>query len=132
MSPSPAIKMSSPWDRKTFFVSPGRLAKPKNLRVIGGGGATGGGRRMPTSVVPFFLGVGITATEPATKIFLPFPAYLIPSLWLRSFKSSVGSKRGSTTGAIFPEGRRCMAGLPGVAVAAAVIGLAVDDDGQNS
>src|ERR1035438_10423346 len=101
MSPSAAIKMSSPWDKNTFFVSPGRLAKPKNLSVIGGGGGIGGGRcRLAdccVSVVPFLLGVGIFGTDPATKIFLPLPAYLISSLWLSSFRSSVGSRRGSTT-----------------------------------
>src|SRR5208282_1452258 len=134
MSPSEAIKISSPCDRNTFFVSPGWLAKPKNLSVIGGGGGTGGGWRMPASslsVVPFFLGASITATEPATKMFLPLPAYLISSLSLSSFRSSVGSSRGSRTGTILPDALRRVAGLAGVAAVCAVVTVEVDE-GQNS
>src|SRR5260370_9173012 len=71
---------------------------------MGGGGGTGGGWRRPASlsVVPFPLSFSM-GTDPTTKMFLPLPAYLISSLWLRSFRSSVGSSRGSATGTIFPE-----------------------------
>src|SRR6202790_4703313 len=133
MSPSAAMKTSSPWDRKTFFVSPGRLAKRKNLSVMGGGGGTGGGWRRPASlsVVPFPLSFSI-GTDPTTKMFLPLPAYLISSLWLSSFRSSVGSRRGSPTGTIFPEAERRMPGFAAVAVVCPVVGAAVDDQGQNS
>src|ERR1700693_2236145 len=130
MSPSAAIKTSSPWERNTFFVSPGRLAKPKNLSVIAGGGGIGGGRRRPACLsVPFLLGFSI-GTDPATKMFLPLPAYLISSLWLSRLRSSVGSSRGSTTGTNFPEAVRLVPGLTAVAVACAVAGGA--DEGQNS
>src|SRR5208282_1191027 len=136
MSPSAAIKMSSPWDKNTFFVSPGRLAKPKNLSVIGGGGGIGGGRcRLASclSVTPGALGLSILGTDPATKIFLPLPAYLISSLWLSRFRSSVGSSRGSTTRTTFPEAVRRVRGLAGVAPAGAVVAGAPDgDEGQNS
>ena len=65
------------------------------------------------SVAPGALGVSIFGTDPATKIFLPLPAYLISSLWLSSFRSSVGSSRGSTTGTTLPEAVRRVAGLAG-------------------
>src|SRR5580692_4026536 len=134
MSPSAAIKMSSPCDRNTFFVSPGWLAKPKNLGVIGGGGGIVGTVRRAVaclSVAPELLGFSILATEPATKIFLPLPAYLISSLWLSTAKSSVGSNRGSITGTTFPEAVRRTAGLAAVEVAFAAAGAA-GDEGQNS
>src|SRR5258706_9581092 len=47
MSPSEAMKMSSPDDRKIFFGSPVLLAKPKNFRLMGGGGGMGGGPNGP-------------------------------------------------------------------------------------
>src|SRR5271167_2724168 len=133
MSPSAAIKMSSPCDRKTRFVPPGRFSKPKNLRLMGGGGGIGGGCRIPasTTVPPGRLGFSMLATDPATKIFLPLPAYLISSLWLSNFRSRVGSRRGSTTGTIFPEAVRRVAGLDAVATAAGVVDTDVDA-GQNS
>src|ERR1019366_3109636 len=134
MSPSAAIKTSSPWDKNTFFVSPGRLAKPKNLSVIGGGGGIGGSGRTPAasvSVVPFFLGVSI-ATDPATKMFLPLPAYLISSLWLSRFRSSVGSSRGSTTGTTFPEAVRRTPGRAAVEVVCTAAGAAAGDEGQRA
>src|SRR5208337_818977 len=111
------------------------LAKPKNLSVIGGGGGIdGSGRRPPATCasVPFPLGFSITATDPATKMFLPLPAYLISSLWLSSFRSSVGSSRGSTAGAIFPEAVRRVAGLAGVAAVCVPAGATDVDEGQNS
>src|SRR5260370_38354634 len=43
MSPSAAMNTSSPWERKIFLGSPGSLANPKNLRLMGGGACTGGG-----------------------------------------------------------------------------------------
>src|SRR5208282_1485575 len=135
MSPSAAMKTSSPWDKNTFLVSPVRLAKPKNLSVIGGGGGIGGNWRTLAdcaSVTPGPLGVGITAIDPATKIFLPLPAYLISSLWLSRFRSSVGSSRGSTTGTIFPEAVRRVAGLAGVAAVCVPAGATDVDEGQNS
>src|SRR5450631_118561 len=134
MSPSAAIKTSSPWAKNTFFVSPGRLAKPKNLSVIGGGGGgTGGPLRVADrwSVAGFTL-TDSMGTDPATKIFLPLPAYLISSLWLSRFRSSVGSSRGSTTGTIFPEAVRLVPGLAAVEVVCAAAGTGVDDEGQNS
>src|ERR1700722_6167719 len=133
MSPSEAIKMSSPWDKKTFLVSPGRFANPKNLSVMGGGSGTGGGVFMASlvSVTPVPLGFSILATDPATKIFRPLPSYLISSLWLSKFRSSVGSRRGSTTGTIFPEGERRIAGLP-VDATSAVVATCFDEEGQNS
>jgi len=84
------------------------------------------------SVVPFLLGVSITATEPGTKIFLPLPAYLISSLWLSSFKSSVGSSRGSVAGTTFPEAVRRVPVRAGVDVCAVVGAGAFVDEGQNS
>src|ERR1700676_147391 len=133
MSPSAAMKTSSPWDRKTFFVSPGRLAKRKNLSVMGGGGGTGGGWRRPASlsVVPFPLSFSM-GTDPTTKMFLPLPAYLISSLWLRSFRSSVGSNRGSTTGTIFPGEERRTPGRAAVEGACVAAGAVAVDEGQNS
>ena len=74
----------------------------------------------------------MTATEPATKMFLPLPAYLISSLWLSSFRSSVGSSRGSAMGTTFPEAVRRVAGLAGVAVVCAAVGVVEVDEGQNS
>src|ERR1035441_9977972 len=135
MSPSAAIKMSPSWDKNTFFVSPGRLAKPKNLSVMGGGGGIGGGRcRLADCCVsvPFLLGFSIFGTDPATKIFLPLPAYLISSLWLSSFRSSVGPSRGSTTRTTFPDVVRRVRGLAGGAPVGAVAGAAAGDAGQNS
>src|SRR5208337_2057437 len=136
MSPSAAMKMSSPWDKKTFFVSPVWLAKPKNLRLIGGGAGIGGGWCMPaslTSLVPFPLSGSICATDPATKMLLPLPAYLVSSLLLSSFKSSVGSSRGSTTGTTLPEEVRRTPGFAGAEAAAvgASEGDAVGDEVQN-
>ncbi len=85
-----------------------------------------------TSLVPFPLGFGITAIDPTTKMFLPFPAYLISSLWLSSFRSSVGSSRGSTTGTILPEAVRLVPGLAAAEVGCAVTGAAAGDEGQNA
>src|SRR5258708_15411475 len=81
--------------------------------------------------VPLALGFSI-CTDPATKMFLPFPAYLISSLWLRRFKSSVGSSRGSTTGTNFPEDVRLVPGLADVTLVCPVVGAVVDDEGQYS
>src|ERR1035438_140939 len=134
MSPSAAIKMSSPWDKNTFLVSPGWLAKPKNLRLMGGGGGMGGGwciAASADSAVPFPLGLSITATDPATKMFLPLPAYLMFSLLLSWVRSSVGSRRGSTTGTILPDELRRTPGLAGAEAVGAIAG-AVEDAGQNS
>src|SRR5260370_16872187 len=95
MSPSAAIKTSSFWDKNTFFVSPGRLAKPKNLSVIGGGGGIGGGRPTPACLsLPFALGFSI-GTNPPTKIFLPFPPYFLSPLFLRTFTSRPRSPHAS-------------------------------------
>src|SRR5271156_39606 len=139
MSPSEAIKTSSPCDKNTLFVSPGRLAKPKNFSVMGGGGGIVGSGRMPAaslalslSVAPVPLGFSITATDPTTKIFLPLPAYLIPSLWLSRLRSSVGSNRSSATGTIFPEAVRLVRGFAAAEVGCAATGAASGDDGQNS
>src|SRR5271166_4117304 len=133
MSPSAAIKTSSFWDKKIFFVSPGRLAKPKNLRLIGGGGGGGGGVVSTMAIFRLsragFTLTGSMGTDPTTKIFLPLPAYLIASLWLSRAKSSVGSSRGSTTGTIFPEAVRRMPGLAAAAVVCTVAGAAADDEG---
>ena len=71
-------------------------------------------------------------TDPATKMFLPLPAYLISSLRLSRFRSSVGSSRGSTTGTNLPEDVRLVPGLAAVAVVDAVVGAADDDEGQYS
>src|SRR6266852_4388599 len=128
MSPSAAIKTSSFCDKKTLLVSPGRLAKPKNLSVIGGGGGGSGGATIAATFVsvPFFFGASM-GTDPATKMFLPLPAYLISSLWLSRFRSSVGSSRGSTTGTILPEAVRRIAGLAAADVSLVASGLFVDD-----
>jgi len=77
------------------------------------------------------LGFSIWATEPATKIFLPLPAYLISSLTLSRARSSVGSSRGSTTGTILPEALRRIPGLAGAEAVVEVAG-ADEDAGQNS
>ena len=82
------------------------------------------------SVVPFALSFSI-ATDPATKMFLPLPAYLISSLWRSRFRSSVGSSRGSTAGT-FPEAVRRTPGRVAVEVGCAATGTAAGDEGQNS
>jgi len=77
MSPSAAIKTSSPWDRNTFFVSPGGWQN-KKLEIDGRGGGTGGAANAGVATTAYpshFPGLSITATEPATKMFLPLPAY---------------------------------------------------------
>ena len=87
---------------------------------------------LAASVTPRPRGLSITATDPATKMFRPLPAYLIYSLWLRRLKSSVGSRRGSMTGTIFPEAVRCMAGFDGDAAVCAAVGDGDDEAGHNS
>src|SRR6266852_4607284 len=133
MSPSAAIKTSSFCDKKTLLVSPGRLAKPKNLSVIGGGGGGSGGATIAATFVsvPFFCGASM-GTDPATKMFLPLPAYLISSLWLSRFRSSVGSSRGSATGTIFPEDVRRTPGRDVVEAICVAAGAVAVDEGQNS
>jgi hypothetical protein len=125
--------MSSPWDRKTFFVSPGRFAKPKNFRVMGGGGGIAGSGRTPASasVAPERFGVSIFATDPATKIFLPLPAYLICSLWFSNARSSVGSNRGSNMCSTFPDAVRRPPARGGAETAGVAAGAASGDEGQN-
>src|ERR1700694_6289341 len=91
----------------------------------------GGGRRRPACLsVPFALGFSI-GTDPTTKMFLPLPAYLISSLWLSSFRSSVGSKRGSATGTIFPEDVRRTPGRVAVEAVCVAAGAVAVDEGQN-
>src|SRR5580698_9669090 len=98
ISPSPAMKTSSPLERKTFLSSPGRFAKPKNLRGIGGGGACGGICMTASlislllSVVPLRSGIGITASACDTKMFLPEPSYLICSVEASNCRCKVGSR----------------------------------------
>src|SRR5580693_9701111 len=94
------MKTSSPLERKTFLSSPGRLAKPKNLSGIGGGGACGGIcmtalLSLPPlllSVVPLPCGIGITASACEMKMFLPEPSYLICSVEASSCRCKVGSR----------------------------------------
>ena len=71
-------------------------------------------------------------TDPTTKMFLPLPAYLISSLWLSSFRSSVGSKRGSATGITFPEEVRRTPGRAAVEAVCVAAGAVAVDEGQNS
>src|ERR1700692_4942703 len=127
------MKISSPCDRNTFFVSPGRLAKPKNFRVIGGGGGIVGSGRTPAcaSVAPDCLGTSIFATDPATKIFLPLPAYLIRSLWFSSAMSSVGSRRGSNVCSTLPDAARRPVPRGVVEAVSAAAGVLSGDEGQN-
>src|SRR5713226_181326 len=107
MSPSPAIKTSpSLDDRKTLLGSPGLLAKPKNFRLMGGGGGmVGRVYCFALSVVPFALGFSI-GRDPVTKIFLPMPAYSVPSLWESKSSWRVGSRRGSAGLTTRPEAVR--------------------------
>ena len=79
--------------------------------------------------VPFLIGFGM-GSEPATNMFLPFPAYLICSLRWSESKSSVGSRRGSVTCTSFPEAVRRMFGLDGPDDAVCDT-AAVGSEGQN-
>src|SRR5882672_7088831 len=109
MSPSVAMKISSPADRKIFLASPGLLAKPKNFKLIGGGGV-GCGTTGPATTTGL-LCTGSIGNDPAIKMFLAVPAYLICSVWRNKSRSRVGSSRGSATFTNFPEAVRRSAGL---------------------
>src|SRR5882762_3547554 len=112
MSPSVAMKISSPADRKIFLGSPGLLAKPKNFKLMGGGGGGGGGTTGPGWSSAGFLFTASIGSDPAIKMFLAVPAYLICSVWRNKSRSRVGSRRGSETFTNFPDAVRRSAGLP--------------------
>ncbi len=132
MSPSAAIKTSSPWDRNTFFASPGLLAKPKNLSVIGGGGGMlaeehEGWHRFFASSVPF---LGPFDGHRARHKNISSIARVLDLLAVvERIRSSVGSRRGSVTGTSFPEAVRRMFGFAGVAPADACDTGAADGRG---
>src|SRR5580765_1150528 len=126
MSPSTAMKTSSPCDRKTFFGSPGLLAKPKNFKLMGGGGGGGGGAGGPIgpvlSITAGATGAGISTC--ATKILRPLPAYLVCSVCANRRKSNVGSRRSCAAGRSLPLRPMVFLALPATVVAgcAAVTG----------
>src|SRR5579862_6064387 len=103
MSPSPAMKTSSPCERKILLGSPGLLAKPKNLRLMGGGGGGPCGTIGAADTCTGTIGFGISTS--ARKMFLPVPEYLVSSLaFSQSYRSVGSSERGSAfAAAFFPE-----------------------------
>src|SRR5437016_8018359 len=96
MSPSRATKTSSPSDKKTFFASPVRFAKPKNFNVIGGGGGGGGGPCCSgVRIVCMGVGMGVGGGGGGSamrKMFRLLPSY--STLWLAPSRSvrKVGSR----------------------------------------
>src|SRR5437764_14972885 len=88
ISPSPATKISSPCERKTFLGSPGRLAKPKNFKLMGGGGGGGGG---PIGLATKAGATCFGGSGSALKIFLPVPLYCVDSLARNKSSRSEGS-----------------------------------------
>src|SRR3979411_289231 len=111
MPRSGAMKIPPPADRKIFLGSPGLLAKPKNFKLMGGGGGGGGGTTGPGWSSAGFLFTASIGSDPAIKMFLAVPAYLICSVWRNKSRSRVGSSRGSETFTNFPEAVRRSAGL---------------------
>src|SRR6266581_3998338 len=103
MSPSEARNTSSPLARKTRLGSPGLLAKPKNLRSMGGGAggrfcaATGG---CTTGV---FTTRGIGASSCCRKILRPVPAYLVSSALFSRSNRKRGSRLWLTSGRFLEE-----------------------------
>ncbi len=85
--------------------------------------------RLSVAGFTFTDSIGI---DPATKMLRPLPAYLISSLWLSNFRSSVGSRRGSTTGTVLPEAVRRVPGLAEDVEVCVNDGVALVDEGQNS
>src|SRR6185369_5988413 len=101
MSPSEAIKTSSPVDKKIFFVSPVRLANPKNLRLIGGGGGGGGGPCATTGCCTAdATGFGISTCT--WKMLRPAPSYLVSSLARNQSYRNVGSRLRGAIFSFFP------------------------------
>src|SRR5262252_5612758 len=85
------------------------------------------------SAMPGLMGLGITGSDPATKMFRPVPAYLICSLWRNRSRSSVGSSRGSKCLTDFPADLRCTGRGPFAEDNCVAVGVAAGagSDGQN-
>jgi len=70
----------------------------------------GGGPTGPGSTTGLFFTASI-GSDPATKMFLALPAYLICSFWRSKSRSSVGSRRGSVAFTNLPDAVRRIAGF---------------------
>src|ERR1017187_10815504 len=96
--------MLSPWERNAFGASPLRLLKPKNFRLIGGGG--GGMEAFRSSSASFsasrclassgdtFTG-GISTSDVTRKIFFPSPSYCTASELASRSRCNLGSSDSS-------------------------------------